>query len=47
MLYYKIKSLITLSICMVIKLYNDIILKHTKLIYKHINYFSYIMKLIT
>ena len=40
MLYFKIKSLITLPICKIIELYYDIIINHKKLIYKHINYLS-------
>ena len=47
MVNFKRNSLITLSICNMIKLKHDIIIKHKKLIYKDIKYLSLIMKLIS
>ena len=47
MLNFKRNSLITLSICNIIKLKYDIMIKHKKLIYKDINKLSLIMNLIS
>ena len=47
MVNFKRNSLITLSICNMIKLKYDIMIKHKKLIYKDIKNLSLIMKLIS
>ena len=47
MVNFKRNSLITLSICNIIILKYDIMIKHKKLIYKDIKYLSLIMKLIS
>ena len=47
MVNFKRNSLITLSICNIIKLKYDIIIKHKKITYKDIKYLSLILKLIS